>query len=148
MQKKSLPSWSISLEEMPKSSPSLTNHLRDFLGSPVVKTSPSNAGGMGLIPGQGTDKMYSTGGGNGILATPVFLPCEPHEQYEKAKRYDTRRWAPRLEVSQYATREKKRAIINTPRKNEEAGAKQKWHSAVGVSGGKSKISDAVKNNIA
>ena len=43
---------------------------------------------------------------------------------------------------------KKMAIINTPRKNEEAGAKQKWHSAVDVSGGKSKISDAVKNNTA
>ena len=26
--------------------------------------------------------------------TPVFLPREPHGQYEKAKRYDTRRWAP------------------------------------------------------
>ena len=25
----------------------------DFPGSPVVKTSPSNAGGAGLIPGQG-----------------------------------------------------------------------------------------------
>ena len=24
--------------------------------------------------------------------TPVFLPQEPHEQYEKAKRYDTGRW--------------------------------------------------------
>ena len=22
----------------------------------------------------------------------VFLPSEPHEQYEKAKRYDTERW--------------------------------------------------------
>ena len=27
--------------------------MGDFPGSPVVKTSPSNAGGMGLIPGQG-----------------------------------------------------------------------------------------------
>ena len=26
----------------------------DFPGSPVVKTSPSNAGGAGSIPGQGT----------------------------------------------------------------------------------------------
>ena len=26
---------------------------RDFPGGPVVKTSPSNAGGAGLIPGQG-----------------------------------------------------------------------------------------------
>ena len=28
-------------------------NCRDFPGSPVVKTSPSNAGGAGLIPGQG-----------------------------------------------------------------------------------------------
>ena len=27
---------------------------RDFPGGPVVKTSPSNAGGAGSIPGQGT----------------------------------------------------------------------------------------------
>ena len=31
--------------------------------------------------------------------TPVFLPREPHEQYENAKRYDTRRWAPGRKVS-------------------------------------------------
>ena len=28
--------------------------------------------------------------------TPVFLPWEPHEQYEKAKRYDTWRWPPQV----------------------------------------------------
>ena len=28
-------------------------YLMDFPGSPVVKTLPSNAGGAGLIPGQG-----------------------------------------------------------------------------------------------
>ena len=27
--------------------------MRDFPGGPVVKTSPSNAGGVGLIPGPG-----------------------------------------------------------------------------------------------
>ena len=27
--------------------------MKDFLGGPVVKTSPSNAGGVGSIPGQG-----------------------------------------------------------------------------------------------
>ena len=32
------------------------NHHRDFAGGPVVKTSPSNIGGVGLIPGQGTNK--------------------------------------------------------------------------------------------
>ena len=29
-------------------------YVRDFPGGPVVKTSPSKARGMGLIPGQGT----------------------------------------------------------------------------------------------
>ena len=28
--------------------------------------------------------------------TSVFLPWEPHEQYEKAKRYDTKRWTPQV----------------------------------------------------
>ena len=27
--------------------------------------------------------------------TSVFLPWEPHEQYEKAKRYDTEKWTPK-----------------------------------------------------
>ena len=26
----------------------------------------------------------------------MFLPWEPHEQYEKAKRYDTERWTPQV----------------------------------------------------
>ena len=31
----------------------IKRHSGDFPGSPVVRTSPSNAGGAGLIPGQG-----------------------------------------------------------------------------------------------
>ena len=30
----------------------------------------------------------------GWQKTPVFLPWEPHERYEKVKRYDTGSWAP------------------------------------------------------
>ena len=37
--------------------------------------------------------------------TPVFLPWEPHEQNEKTKSYDTRRWALMSEGVQYATGE-------------------------------------------
>ena len=33
----------------------------DFSSSPVVKTSPSNAGGIGSIPGQGTKIPHATG---------------------------------------------------------------------------------------
>ena len=35
--------------------------FRDFPVSPVVKTSPSNAGGAGLIPGQGTKIPQASG---------------------------------------------------------------------------------------
>ena len=33
----------------------------DFPGSPVVRTSPSNAGGAGSIPGQGTKIPHASG---------------------------------------------------------------------------------------
>ena len=73
--------------------------------------------------------------------TPVFLPLEPHEQHEKAKRYDTPRGdePPRSESVQYTTGEEQRAITNSSRKNEAAGPKWKQCSAVDVSGGKSKV---------
>ena len=48
--------------------------------------------------------------------TPVFLPREPHEQYEKTKSYGTRRWAPRSEGVWYATGKEQRAITNSSRK--------------------------------
>ena len=53
--------------------------------------------------------------------TSVFLPWEPHEQYEKAKRYDTERWTPRLIGAQYATGEEWR---NNSRKNEKTEPKR------------------------
>ena len=40
-------------ENLP-SSKCIQNNSWDFLGGPGVKTSPSNAGSMGSIPGQGT----------------------------------------------------------------------------------------------
>ena len=46
---------------------------------------------------------------------------------------------PRLEGVQYATGEEQRAIINSSRKNEVAGPKQKWHSGMDVSGSESKV---------
>ena len=47
--------------------------------------------------------------------------------------------SPRLEGVQYATGEEQRTTINSLRKNEAAGPKQKWCSAVDVSGDESKI---------
>ena len=44
----------------------------------------------GRVSVKSSDKTCSTRGGNG-KTTPVFLLREPHEQDEKAKRYDTRR---------------------------------------------------------
>ena len=35
--------------------------IRDFLGSPVVKTLPSNAGGVGSIPGWGAKIPHASG---------------------------------------------------------------------------------------
>ena len=71
---------------------------------------------------ESSDKMWSTGGGNGKL-TPVFLPQEPYEQYGKTKKDMTLEDEhPRSKAFQYATGEEQR---NSTRKNEEAGPKQK-----------------------
>ena len=45
----------------------------------------------------------------------------------------------RSEGVQYVAGEEWRVITNSPRKNEAAEPKQKWHSAVDVSGGESKV---------
>ena len=39
----------------------LKHHTRDFPGGPVVKTSPSNAAGVGLIPGPGAKIPHASG---------------------------------------------------------------------------------------
>ena len=70
--------------------------------------------------------------------TPVLLLQEHNEQYEKAKRYDTR-WRV-CQAVQYATGKEWTAITNNLRKNEAVGPKQKWCSVVDVSGGESKVS--------
>ena len=67
--------------------------------------------------------------------TSEFLPWESHEQYEKAKRYDTERWTPRLLSVQYATGEEQR---NNSR-SEQAESKWKQRPPVDVSGVKSKV---------
>ena len=66
---------------------------------------PCRANQEGRVIVESSDKAWSTGGGNG---KPLQYFCHgkpPHEQFKKAKRYDMERWAPRLEVSQYATEE-------------------------------------------
>ena len=70
---------------------------------------------------------------------PVFLPQEPHEQYEKTKNMTPEDEPHRSQGVQYATREEQRAITRSSRKNEAAGPKPKWCSVVDVSGGESKV---------
>ena len=65
----------------------------------------------------------------------VFLPWEPHEQYEKAKR-TLNDELPRSVGAQYATGDQWR---NNFRKNEVMEPKQKQHPVVDVTGDGSKI---------
>ena len=73
-----------------------------------------------------------------MWSNPVFLSGESQEQYEKEKDMTLEDELPRSEGVQYATGRKWREITNSFRKNEVAGRKQKRHSIVSVSGGKSK----------
>ena len=68
--------------------------------------------------------------------TLAFLPWEPHEQYEKAKRYDTERWTPqvgRCPICYWKRVEK------YSRKNEEMEPKWKQCPIVDVTGDGSKV---------
>ena len=68
--------------------------------------------------------------------TSVFLPLEPHEQYERQKDRTLKDELPRLVGAQYATGEEWR---NNSRKNEETKPKQKQHPVVDVTGDGSKV---------
>ena len=71
--------------------------------------------------------------------TPVFLMWE---QYEKAKRYDTGRWAlPGQKMSNLLLGKSRGQLWynNNSRKNEVAGPKWKRHSVVTMSGSESKV---------
>ena len=72
---------------------------------------------------------------NAVLSTSVFLPWEPHEQYEKAKSYDTERWTPQVGAP-CAIGEEWR---NNSRKNEEMEPKQKEQPVVDVTSDASKV---------
>ena len=68
-------------------------------------------------------------------ATSIFLPWEPHEQYEKAKR--TLKYEPSRSVgAQYATGDQWRT---NSRKNKEMERKQHHHPVVDVTGDGSKV---------
>ena len=77
-------------------------------------------------------------------ATSVFLPWEPHEQYERQNDRLLKEELPRSLGAQYATGDQWR---NNSRKNEGMGPKQKQYPVVDVTGDRAR-SDAVKSNIA
>ena len=66
----------------------------------------------------------------------VFLPWEPHKQYEKQKDRARKDELPRLVGAQYATGDQWR---NNSRKNEEMEPKQKQRPVVDVTGDRSKV---------
>ena len=68
--------------------------------------------------------------------TSVFLPWEPHEQYERQKDRTMKDELPRSVGAQYATRDQWR---NNSRKNEGTEPKQKQHPLVDVTGDRSKV---------
>ena len=65
------------------------------------------------------------------MATSVFLPWEPHEQYERQKDRTLKDELPRSVGAQYAIGEEWR---NNSRKNEEMEPKQKQYPVVDVTG--------------
>ena len=71
--------------------------------------------------------------------TPVLLPRQPHEQYEKQKRFSTRKWAPQVRRCPVYYWERAEAVTNSSRKNEAARPERKQHAVVDVSGGESKV---------
>ena len=56
-------------------------------------TMPCKATQDRQIIAESSDKMWSTGGGNG---KPPYFLWEPHELYKRQKRYDTKRWVPQV----------------------------------------------------
>ena len=84
---------------------------------------------------ESSDKMWSTGEGNG---KPLQHSCleNPMNSMKRQKDMTLKDEFPRLLGAQYATREEQR---NSSRRNEEAEPKQKLHPVVDVSGGESKV---------
>ena len=94
---------------------------------------------------ESSDKMWSTGGGNG---KPLQYSClgNPMDSMKRQKNRTLKDELPRSVGAQYATGDQWR---NNSRKNEDTEPKQKQHPVVDVSGLSPKVkSDAVKNSIA
>ena len=92
---------------------------------------------------ESSDKMWSTGEGNG---KPLQYSCldNPMNSMKRQKERTLKGDLTRSVGAQYATSDQWR---NNPRKNEEIEQKQKQHPVVDVTGDGSKV-QAVNNNIA
>ena len=97
----------------------------------------------GWVMVESSDKMWSTGEGNG---KPLQYSCldNPMNSVKKQKDRTLKDELPMLISAKYATGDEQR---NNSRRNEKAEPKQKQCPVVDVSGGKSKV-HSVKNNIA
>ena len=84
---------------------------------------------------ESSDKMWSTGEGNG---KPLQYSCleNPMNSMKRQKDRTLKDELPRLVGAQYATGDQWR---NNSRKNEETEPKQKQHPVVGVTGDRSKV---------
>ena len=79
--------------------------------------------------------------------TPVLLPWEPHEQYEKAKRYDTGKWAPPgQKVSNMLLEKSRWHLLITPDRMMQLG-QSKNNTQLWICLMVKVKSDAIKNNI-
>ena len=88
----------------------------------------------GWVIVESSDKTWSTDGGND---KPLQCSCleNPMNSMKRQKYMTPEEKPPRSEDVQYAPGEEQR---NSSRKNEDVGPKQKWCSAVDVSGGENK----------
>ena len=97
---------------------------------------PCRATQDGCVMVESSDKMWSTGEGNG---KPLQYSCLENSM-NSGKGKKTEHWKmnylPRLVGAQYATRDQWR---NNSRKNEEMEPKQKQHPVVGGTGDRSKV---------
>ena len=105
-----------------------------FPGGSVGKVFVCNSGDLDWIPESGR----SPGEGNG---NPFQYSCLENlmSSTKRQKDMTLEDRAPRSEGVQYITGEERRAVTNSSRKNEVVGPKWKWHSALDVSGGESKV---------
>ena len=84
---------------------------------------------------ESSDKMWSTGAGNGYHFS-IFQLENPMISMKRQKDMTLKDELPRLADVQYAAGEEQR---NSSRSNEEAESKQKQHPFVNVSGDESKV---------